>query len=270
MNEIKTTKKNYRITLESTEDIDVNDVYNRIFFTEFDLKDIRIYKHNSEELVDLKDKNTNFDSNKIVDTFGEEKYPNGYSELPLKKEDFVEKEENENENLYDMLTSYISKYVPKEKVSENNIKIDVVIPLIVDKPIMSLDNIVGVENDDNLININNYVDYKTLEKILHDLYIQIQYFIDKGYFFSEFPLSSIYFVQDKYIFLDMNTIGLLKNDEIENRKKLNNAILDLTKNILKFENNNVSLIDQLTKIKHTNLYYFLKRIEYEGLMLWIH
>ena len=65
MNEIKTTKKNYRITLESTEDIDVNDVYNRIFFTEFDLKDIRIYKHNSEELVDLKDKN-NFDSNWFI------------------------------------------------------------------------------------------------------------------------------------------------------------------------------------------------------------
>ena len=32
----------------------------------------------------------------------------------------------------------------------------------------------------------------------------------------------------------------------------------------------MSIIDDLINIKNTNLYYFLKRIEYEGVLLWVY
>ena len=59
MESFTTTKTNYRITLKSNKNVDVNSVYNRIFFSSFDIDGVRIYKHGTEDEV-FDDKESTF------------------------------------------------------------------------------------------------------------------------------------------------------------------------------------------------------------------
>lgn len=269
MESFTTTKTNYKITLKSNKNVDVNSVYNRIFFSSFDIEDVRIYKHDTDEEV-FDDKESTFNKDKIADTFGEEKYPNGYTSLPLKKEDF-EKKEQKQEGIYGFLNNYITSYSPKDELDSSLTEIDVTIPIDVKNPIISLENILkNQENEDVLYVINNNIDYDSLEKIIYDLYVQIVFLYERGFYFSEIQLSSVLYVQDKYIIFDMKTIDVIKDNDIEKKKILNNTFLNVVKNILKLDYEDGSLIDHINKIKCTKLYYFLKRIDYEGQLLWIH
>lgn len=269
MESFTTTKTNYKITLKSNKNVDVNSVYNRIFFSSFDIEDVRIYKHDTDEEV-FDDKQSTFNKDKIADTFGEEQYPNGYTTLPLKQEDFEKKEQKE-EGIYGFLNSYITSYSPKEELDSSLTEIDITIPINVKNPIISLENIVkNQENENILYVINNNIDYDSLEKIIYDLYIQIIFLYEKGFYFSEIPLSSVLYVQDKYIIFDMKTIDVIKDKDIEKKKMLNNSFLNVVKNILKLDYEDGSLIEHINKIKYTKLYYFLKRIDNEGQLLWIH
>lgn len=270
MESFTTTKTNYRITLKSNKNVDVNSVYNRIFFSSFDIDGVRIYKHGTEDEV-FDDKESTFNKDKIADTFGEEKYPNGYTTLPLKKEDFEIKKEKKEEGIYGFLNSYINSYSPKVEVDTSLTEIDVTIPIDVKNPIISLENILkNEEYSIDLYIINNNIDYTSLEKIIHDLYIQIKYLYEKGFYFSEIPTSSILYVQDKYIIFDMNTIDVIKENDNEKLKLLNISFLNLVKNILNISYETTTIIEGLDKIKNTKLYYFLKRIENEGQLLWVY
>ena len=68
----------------------------------------------------------------------------------------------------------------------------------------------------------------------------------------------------------MKTIDVIKENDTEKKKILNNSILNIVKNILKLDYEEGSLIEHINKIKYTKLYYFLKRIDYEGQLLWIY
>jgi len=270
MESFTTTKTNYKITLKSNKNVDVNDVYNRIFFSSFDIEDVRIYKHGTDEEV-FDDKQSTFNKDKIADTFGDEQYPNGYTTLPLKKEDFKKKELKKQEGVYGFLNNYITSYSPNNEMDSSLTEIDVTIPIDVKNPIISLEHILkNQENENILYIINNNIDYDSLEKIVFDLYIQIVFLFEKGFYFSEISLSSVLYVQDKYIIFDMKSIDVIKRNDIEKKKILNNTFLNIVKKILKLDYEDGSLIDHINKIKYTKLYYFLKRIDYEGQLLWIY
>lgn len=266
MVKINTTKNSYRITLESNKDVNVNDVYNRVFFSAFNIEGLRIFKYDTEEEIFVDGNNNDFDASKIIDVFGKEKNPNGYTTLPLKKEE--KKEQSEND-LYGMLNDYMSGYLPEYKDKNNGLnKIDVVIPLDINNPVITVDNLT-LDNDE-LTSINNIIDYKNLEKIIHDLYIQINYFYDKGFFFKEILPSSVLLIQEKYMIFDSRSIDKITEGDKQKKQLMNSAILDFVKKLLKYKVSSSSIIDDLINIKDTNLYYFLKRIEYEGVLLWVY
>ena len=69
---------------------------------------------------------------------------------------------------------------------------------------------------------------------------------------------------------DSRSIDKITDDDKEKKQLMNGAILDFVKKLLKYNMNSSSIIDNLINIKNTNLYYFLKRIEYEGVLLWVY
>ena len=77
--------------------IKIRDVYNRIFFSTFDLDGVRIYNKEEELEQQTDNKRTEITSSSgdidtskenktdFADVFGKEQKPSGYSELPLYK-----------------------------------------------------------------------------------------------------------------------------------------------------------------------------------------
>ena len=132
---LKKTETNYQIIFEEKSVIDLSLVYNSAFFSIFPLQGARVYKnnHNIEEKNEISTDGNNDESDieetpedKVINIFGKEHTPNSYSELPLKKtseisDDEDNKENNEeDENLYNTLSGYLTKYLSNTYSKESS------------------------------------------------------------------------------------------------------------------------------------------------------
>jgi len=286
---IKKTNYVYRITLPKNKDVNIVNVYNSLFFSIFPLKGLRVYKNEKqivdtnvqENIVQNNDDNDDNDENKLVNVFGEERFPNSYNTLPLAKDEtdrniMKKKDTNEeNEGLYDTMSSYLTKYLPamfsKENVDHDDNVIHITVPVDNNQPVILLEDMLNNYYDnDELYNIESEsIDYVFLEKIIKDLYIQLQYLLNNDYVFSTISLESIVHVQNRFVIFDSSNIEILKENRDEQMKNMNKAFLNLIINILKLNVSSDELLGKLKNIQNTRVFYFLKRIEREGVMLWM-
>ena len=90
-----------------------------------------------------------------------------------------------------------------------------------------------------------------------------------GYFYKDILLENLFFVQDKIVIFDDKNIDIIeKNDNY--LKIMNTAFLKLVANILDIPfAENEDFISKIKTFENTQLYYFLKRIDREGVMEWI-
>ena len=90
-----------------------------------------------------------------------------------------------------------------------------------------------------------------------------------GYFYKDIPLENIFVVQDKIVIFDDKNLDVIeKNDNY--LKSMNIAFLKLVATILNISfAENEDFISKIKIIENTQLYYFLKRIDREGVMEWI-
>lgn len=278
---IKKTDYVYRITLPKNKDVNIVNVYNSLFFSIFPLKGLRVYK-NEKQIVDTNvQENTvqNNDENNIEDVFGKERFPNSYNVLPLANDEtdrngMNNEKETEDEGLYDTMSSYLTKYLPamfsKENVDKNQNLIHITVPVNNNQPVILLEDMLNNHDNDELYNIENEsVDYVFLEKIIKDLYIQLQYLLNNDYVFSKFSLESIVHVQSRFVIFDSANIEIIKENRDEQLKTMNKAFLMLISSILKLNVSSDELLGKLKNIQNTEVFYFLKRIEREGVMLWM-
>ena len=278
---IKKTDYVYRITLPKNKDVNIVNVYNSLFFSIFPLKGLRVYK-NEKQIVDTNVQETIIqgdDENKLEDVFGKERLPNSYNVLPLANDEtdrkvINHKEDTNDEGLYDSVSSYLTKYLPamfsKENVDENQNLIHITVPVDSNQPVILLEDMLNNYDNDELYNIENEsVDYVFLEKIIKDIYIQLQYLLNNDYVFSNFSLDSIVHVQSRFVIFDSANIEILKENRDEQLKTMNKAFLMLISSILKLNVSSDELLSKLKNIQNTEVFYFLKRIEREGVMLWM-
>ena len=278
---IKKTDYVYRITLPKNKDVNIVNVYNSLFFSIFPLKGLRVYK-NEKQIVDTNVQETIIqgdDENKLEDVFGKERLPNSYNVLPLANDEtdrkvINHKEDTNDEGLYDSVSSYLTKYLPamfsKENVDENQNLIHITVPVDSNQPVILLEDMLNNYDNDELYNIENEsIDYVFLEKIIKDLYIQLQYLLNNDYVFSNFSLDSIVHVQSRFVIFDSANIEILKENRDEQLKTMNKAFLMLISSILKLNVSSDELLSKLKNIQNTEVFYFLKRIEREGVMLWM-
>ena len=280
---IKKTDYVYRITLPKNKDVNIVNVYNNLFFSIFPLKGLRVYK-NEKQIVDpVVQENITLDDdeNKLVNVFGKEKIPNSYSTLPLAKDESKELDRNntsnnddENEDLYDTMSSYLTKYLPtmfsKENIDNTDNFIHITIPINNNQPVILLEDLLNNHENNELYNIDdNTIDYSFLEKLIKDFYIQIEFLLNNDYVFSDISLNSIIHVQNRFVIFDSANIEILKENRDEKIKNMNRAFLKLISDILKLNVSSDKLLEKLKNIQNTEVFYFLKRIEREGKMLWL-
>ena len=277
---IKKTDYVYRITLPKNKDVNIVNVYNNLFFSIFPLKGLRVYK-NEKPLVDTivqenTTQNDDNDENKLVNVFGEERFPNSYNTLPLAKDE-TDRKPNSNEDdegIYDTMSSYLTKYLPamfsKENTENNDNVIHITIPIDNNQPVILLEDMLNNYDNDELYNIENEsIDYVFLEKIIKDLYIQLQFLLNNDYVFSTLSLDSIVHVQNRFVIFDSANIEIIKENRDEKIKTMNKAFLNLISSILNLNVSSDELLSKLKNIQNTEVFYFLKRIEREGVMLWM-
>ena len=280
---IKKTDYVYRITLPKNKDVNIVNVYNNLFFSIFPLKGLRVYK-NEKQIVDpVVQENITLDDdeNKLVNVFGKEKIPNSYSTLPLAKDEIKELDrkntsnnDDENEDLYDTMSGYLTKYLPnmfsKENIDNTDNFIHITIPINNNQPVILLEDLLNNHENNELYNIDdNTIDYSFLEKLVKDFYIQIEFLLNNDYVFSDISLNSIIHVQNRFVIFDSANIEILKENRDEKIKNMNRAFLKLISDILKLNVSSDELLEKLKNIQGTEIFYFLKRIEREGKMLWL-
>tara|TARA_B100000989_G_C19480088_1_gene444741 strand:- start:419 stop:1279 length:861 start_codon:yes stop_codon:yes gene_type:complete len=284
---LKKTDYAYRIILSKNKNVNILNVYNSLFFSIFPLKGIRVYK-NEQLVTDVPDniveeKVVLGDSkDKLIDVFGNERYPNSYSVLPLandeltnNRSDNLDVNSHDNDGLYDSMSSYLTKYLPNifsnnSDASLNNIYIT--IPIDNDKPVMLLENLIDNMSVDEIYNINENtrVTYILLEQIVKDIYIQFQYLVHNGFVLNNFSINNIILVQDRYVIFDSENIDIINENKTEQLKNMNKSFLRFVSDLLKlnYDTSN-NFMDQLKQIENTEVFYFLKKIEREGVLLWM-
>ena len=282
---LKKTETNYQIIFEEKSVIDLSLVYNSAFFSIFPLQGVRVYKNNNTEEkneISLDDSNDASDieetpEDKVINIFGKERTPNSYSELPLENNskssnDEEENDDNEEENLYDTLSGYLTKYLSNSYSKENTIEgtMKITFPFQNDETMFSLKDVLQNSDNEPLFSIHNSnVTYSHLEKIIKYIYLQVKYLYNMGYFYKNIPLENVFVVQDKIVIFDDKNLDIVeKNDNY--LKIMNIAFLKLVAFILNISfTENEDFISKIKTIENTQLYYFLKRIDREGVMEWI-
>lgn len=292
----------YVISLETNENVDLSKVYNQLFFSIYPLKGLRIFKDKAfvnaqqlqvekeqeeqeEQLLDndyenLDEPDETIDD-KIIDTLTKEQLPNSYSELPLQtnaQDGFENKNENEKmkedsddeSGFYNSLSGYLTKYLPsmfsKQNVDDITDGMKIYVPYDTESPVYSLNELFNSSFSQILI-INNNMTYDVLEHIIRDLYVQIDYFHHNGYYFSEFDLTKIVKVQERYVYFNSQNIILIENEQ-DYKQKMNESILNLVRSMLNLDKDS-EVVEQIKNIQYTQVFYFIKRIEREGTCLWI-
>lgn len=275
------TKTNYKIILKKNKSIKVRDVYNSLFFSTFGLKNVRVFSK-EQKLNEKSSENTDLNSlsdtsiendNDDVDDDGylfKERTPSGYSELPLFKKDIVqddgtviqEKYTDNNDSVYTFINDYISKYT-QQKTNEvvNEDEIYILVPFEVENPIIALNNFSIPDKNPLLMISKNGITYNVLEKIIYDVYLQIIYLQEKGYYYSEIPLESVLLINDRYIIFSIETISKFSDNDESSIKAFTVFLEKLFKDD--------TLESVLEKIQYTNIYYFIKRAQNENILLFV-
>ena len=296
MTTIEQKNNSYIVYLQTNPNIDMTKVYNQSFFSIFPLKGLRVFKDNvyqdnvqeetsetsSREIVESISED-NDESDKIIETFGPETAPNSYTELPLQTntdENNIELDEKNNtsgngddddEPFYSNLSGYLTKYLPnifsREKDNNDDVKgMKIIIPYDVNYPVYLFNEYVqNLQENDFLTISNTSLKYDDLYILFRDLFIQIEYFKNVGYMFDKFEVNKIVKIFDRFVYLDSENIVLYNE---ENNKNLHKIFLNLVRDLLQL-NNDDEVCTQIKNIQHTQLFYFIKRIEREGTMLWI-
>jgi len=290
MVQLVTNENSYRIIMDKNTNIKVRDVYNRIFFSSIGLDGIRIYGKDpmpdiKDDVIDLSESESESESDsdsesdeRIIRTFGNERSVNGYSELPLYKnsnenddsdEDRVEKKglDKKDESMYNFLGDYVIKYLNRDdgsKPNENTFEIH--IPLDIKNPVISLENITLLDDTNSLLIISqNGITYNILNRIVQDIYQQIIYLSDLGYFYTSIKLSSVFFIQNRYVIFDSEVISKFDDKNAQDLTTRKDAFINFIIHLTQTD----TIENLLEKIQHTDIFYFIKRVQENSVFVMI-
>ena len=273
-------ESNYIAYLTRNTNIDTSLIYNQTFFSIFPLSNLRIFKDLSyKPAEDKMEKQIIANSNaseedKVINILGNEQIPNSYSELPLpvtkQNEDDIDTNSENDDMFYNNLSGYLTKYLPNvfPKNNEHPNGLKIVIQNDTQDPIYTWNEYVLGLNKNNLYAISNVpITYDILYVILRDMYIQIDYLKNAGYFFTKLDKNNLLRVQNRFIYLDGKNIDIYENkNDINNQ--INKCFVDFVRDLLMLDDD-TEIVEQMKKIQHTQIYYFIKRVEREGTLLWL-
>ncbi len=251
--------------------VKIRDVYNRIFFSTLGLDGIRIYGKDpipdiTDDIIELSESESESESEEqFIRTFGNERPNSGYSELPLYKNSEQNASDDEpegdgkDESMYNFLGDYVTKYLSRDDESKpNENTFEVHIPLDVNEPVFSLQNIQLLNDTNSLLLISqNGITYKILDKIVQDIYQQIVYLSDLGFFYTSINESSVFLIQNRYVIFDSSAISNFDDKNIQDIETRKNAFIEFIMRLT--ESDDIEKL--LEKIQYTDIFYFIKRVQ---------
>ena len=292
MVKLVTNQNSYRIIMDKNMNVKIRDVYNRIFFSTLGLDGIRIYGKDpipdiTDDIIELSESESESESEteseseseneeQFIRTFGNERPTSGYSELPLYKNseqinsDDGEEEgdgDEEDEGMYNFLGDYVTKYLNKDDESKpNENTFEVHIPLDIKSPVISLENITILNDTNSLLLISqNGITYKILNRIVQDIYQQIIYLSDLGYFYTSIELTSVFLIQNKYVIFDSTVVSKFDDKNTQDLTERKTAFIDFIIRLTESDN----IENLLEKIQYTDIFYFIKRVQNDSVFVMI-
>jgi len=274
MTSIKTTKQSVHVNVWSTEHVDVSKVYTRPFFDAFNFQNYRVYIRNVDgtlndsplEVGDVKGK-------KFSDVLGEKQTPNGYTDLPLE----IDSSDDENEmGMIDTVTQYISRFKPSgdEDKSSNQAfgGIMVSFPLDVESPIVAIDDLytTKITHAQSIYQSSkSTVDYRFIENVLRDLYIQFDYLKQMGMTYTDIKLDTLFRIQNRFFIIDSENLVSIDEDARADQEKLTcTAVVRCIAKLLGQDTEGEFTVN-FSDIQDTRVYFVLKRLEIERVFEWI-
>lgn len=262
--------KNVEITIRTRTDLDLTRIYNRDLFHMLGFK-VNIHEPEvpfvPEKLDQDEGKNNVAEpsdnyvpSEKIADIlFGPERIPNGYTDLPLELSETPTMSDKvpDKTGFITSIRDYIGHFfIPSASVqspSNGQDNIVITMPSKNADPLQSLDvwRISKMSPPFSIFCISETnIDYITLENIVQDLMIQLEYFMEKQMIIRKLNLENIYIIDGRYVIVDSDNVVAADDTD------------KYTENIVAAELAYQLLgkgIEYLEEIKDTRLYGLLKR-----------
>tara|TARA_Y100000389_G_C17468392_1_gene527872 strand:- start:108 stop:965 length:858 start_codon:yes stop_codon:yes gene_type:complete len=285
MTELNETEKYYILKIKNQDKLNVSQVYNRHFFELFGFTDFHVnHFGDSEPLQEPTSKKQpplqgsisleedESDLSIATELLGREKYPNGYSTLPLK----VKGGNSFLNSMEQTLTRYYDKYrkdADLPAITKETHKEEIVDPSLKNKDVkvsfpkseFKVEHLPSLlqKNEEYIDKFPSSMEYYDVEKVIKDVIFQLDYLENEGVIYSSIDISSVYRINGRYVILDSDKLVLDKRE---------NQTLHLYSSLYKFflafmgysSGNFVSSF-----IPFTNVYYCLQRLNNENVLIWI-
>ena len=286
MSQLKVTSKNYIIDILNQDKLNVSLLYDRSFFSLFHFQDFHVNSYGENEPIGvttkkgvIKQGSMDLDESDLsiaTEILGNEKVPDGYSQLPLQLtpqkggQSFLKDMENSLTSVQSKYSKYFSlptdskKEPLKEELTDstmNNKDIKVTFP----KEFYSVEHLPSLLKTGTSSSFSHFstnLDYYELEQIIKDLIFQLDYFQNEGIVFSEINADSIYKINDRYLLIDSTNMVLFKEEK--QKKFMYDSLYQLLVNLM-----GKTLDDSMYIVPYSKLYYCMHRLDKEKVFLWI-
>jgi len=292
MTELKETNENYIIKIAKQKHMNVSLVYNRNFLNIFGFEDFRVHSHGENEPIEypeaetedgtllqgsVEQKDDDSDLNLATDLLGPPRVPNGYSSYPLKEET----QKGGNKHVYSFLGSVentLSKYMKnwsirsseekeplKEELEDPNIvnkDIELLFPKM-DYSVKQVSSLLATGSNNEFIDqFATSLSYDTMEQIVKDLLVQLDYLENEGVIYSNLDLASLYEINGRYVILNSGLLEMYTNKK--QKKHLYMSIFHLLVELI-----GKSRHESIANVQYTKLYYCMLRLEKEQEFIWV-
>jgi len=262
-------------TIEGRPDVDITRVFSREYFDRLGLAEFHVSikrpgiatkNIGDEQLANETVQDLENEERDLSEQFlGRERFPNGYTQLPLK----IKPSPQIGGSILNTIYDYTKKYTEYFTTTSASSKVGPQLPEQIESMTIAFPphNIKTykawrdehVSNESSLFSFpGTTISYELLERIITDLYLQIEYLHDYGYTLSTISTDFVYVIQDRFVLLDGTAIERLDTKNVRDTLA-STAVLQFIFDIFGKKQGDV-LVD-FSEIRNTRVYYILKRLQ---------
>ena len=282
MTSLHKTNKHSVFTIEGRPDIDLSLVFSRDYFNSIGFTKFRIsHKYQTtqtetDKILEDSDvivQDLEEDEHKLAERFlGPEIIPNGYTQLPLKRNDTIRSNNTKQTGggILDTISDYITPYFYSKRVVDEAIEgktLDAMKIEFTTSQVQSFDEWKNthLSTEPSLYSFQNTtITYEMLEQIIDNLYAQFCDLHDNGFTIQNISTDFVYMIEDKLVLLDGNAVQKMDIQHVQDKSGCK-AILQVIFDLLGKKSNDVHV--NFSEIQHTGVYNTLMRLQNDGVFI---
>ena len=282
MTSLHKTNKHSVFTIEGRPDIDLSLVFSRDYFNSIGFTKFRIsHKYQTtqsetDKILEDSDvivQDLEKDEHKLAERLlGPEIIPNGYTQLPLKRNDTIRSNNTKQTGggILDTISDYITPYFYSKRVVDETIEGETLDAMKIEfttSQVQSFDEWKNthLSTEPSLYSFQNTtITYEMLEQIIDNLYAQFCDLHDNGFTIQNVSTDFVYMIEDKLVLLDGNAVQNMDIQHVQDKSGCK-AILQVIFDLLGKKSNDVHV--NFSEIQHTGVYNTLMRLQNDGVFI---